>query len=163
MVPLKLVPASGGKLFPDYVTIGNFDIAQFTWGGDAFRWPAFTQIYAAQGESNYGKIGSPEIDAKEFEETLSELDPVKARVLANELDTMILGIGHSLPVPGAGQCRHPQQPRQLWPHRHRRYLDYFDDRVHETLIRDTIRGSRRSHFNSAAEAAAMIVTAAGAD
>ncbi|MGB5110608.1 MAG: ABC transporter family substrate-binding protein [Mycobacterium sp.] len=96
-VNLELVPASGGKLFPDYVTIGNFDIAQFTWGGDAFPLASLTQIYAAQGESNYGKIGSPEIDAK-IEETLSELDPVKARVLANELDTMIWGIGHSLPL-----------------------------------------------------------------
>jgi peptide/nickel transport system substrate-binding protein len=96
-VNLELVPASGGKLFPDYVTIGNFDIAQFAWGGDAFPLASLTQIYAAQGESNYGKIGSPEIDAK-IEETLSELDPVKARVLANELDTMIWRIGHSLPL-----------------------------------------------------------------
>jgi peptide/nickel transport system substrate-binding protein len=96
-VNLELVPAAGGKLFPDYVTVGNFDIAQFGWGGDAFPLASLTQIYAAQGESNYGKIGSPEIDAK-IEETLSELDPVKARALANELDKLIWGIGHSLPL-----------------------------------------------------------------
>lgn len=96
-INLELVPAAGGSLFPDYVTIGNFDIAQFAWGGDAFPLASLTQIYAAQGESNYGKIGSAEIDAK-IEETLSELDPAKARTLANELDKMIWAEGHSLPL-----------------------------------------------------------------
>lgn len=96
-INLELVPAAGGALFPDHVTIGNFDIAQFAWGGDAFPLASLTQIYASQGESNYGKIGSAEIDAK-IEETLSELDPEKARTLANELDKMIWTEGHSLPL-----------------------------------------------------------------
>ncbi len=96
-VNLELVPAAGGALFPDYVTIGNFDIALFAWGGDAFPLASLTQIYASQGESNYGKIGSPEIDAK-IEETLSELDPAKARTLANELDKIIWAAGHSMPL-----------------------------------------------------------------
>jgi len=96
-INLELVPAAGGALFPDYVTIGNFDMAQFGWGGDAFPLASLTQIYAAQGESNYGKIGSAEIDAK-IEETLSELDQGKARELANELDKMIWAEGHSLPL-----------------------------------------------------------------
>jgi peptide/nickel transport system substrate-binding protein len=96
-INLELVPAAGGALFPDYVTIGNFDMAQFGWGGDAFPLASLTQIYAAQGESNYGKIGSAEIDAK-IEETLSELDQDKARELANELDKMIWAEGHSLPL-----------------------------------------------------------------
>ena len=103
-VNLELIPAAGGALFPDYVTIGNFDIAQFAWGGDAFPLSSLTQIYAAQGESNYGKVGSPEIDAK-IEETLSELDPAKARTLANELDKLIWAAGHSMPiVQGAGNA-----------------------------------------------------------
>lgn len=96
-VNLELVPAAGGSLFSDYVTPGNFDIAQFAWGGDAFPLSSLTQAYASQGESNYGKIGSPEIDAK-IEETLSELDPAKARTLANELDKMIWAEGHSFPL-----------------------------------------------------------------
>ena len=58
---------------------------------------SLTQIYAANGESNFGKIGSPKIDAK-IEETLSELDPAKARELANELDKLIWAEGHSLPL-----------------------------------------------------------------
>lgn len=96
-VEMQLVPAAGGSLFTDYVTPGNFDVAQFAWGGDAFPLASLTQIYASKGESNYGKIGSPQIDAK-IEETLSELDPAKARTLANELDKLIWAEGHSLPL-----------------------------------------------------------------
>lgn len=96
-VEMQLVPAAGGSLFTDYVTPGNFDVAQFAWGGDAFPLASLTQIYASRGESNYGKIGSPQIDAK-IEETLSELDPAKARTLANELDKLIWAEGHSLPL-----------------------------------------------------------------
>ncbi|WP_395310545.1 ABC transporter family substrate-binding protein [Mycobacterium sp. AMU20-3851] len=94
-VNLELVPAPGGALFPDYITVGNFDIAQFAFGGDAFPLGSLTQIYASGGESNFGKIGSPEIDAK-IEETLAELDQAKTRELANELDKMIWAAGHSL-------------------------------------------------------------------
>ncbi|KWX57600.1 ABC transporter family substrate-binding protein [Mycobacterium sp. NAZ190054] len=96
-VNLELVPVAGGSLFTDYINPGNFDIAQFAWGGDAFPLASLTQIYASNGESNYGKIRSPQIDAK-IEETLSELDPAGARALANELDVMLWEIGHSLPL-----------------------------------------------------------------
>ncbi len=75
-VDLQLVPVAGGKLFSDFVTPGNFDVVQFAWGGDAFPLSGLTQIYASTGESNYGKIGTPEIDAK-IEQTLSELDQAK--------------------------------------------------------------------------------------
>ena len=90
-------PRRGGSFFTDYVTVGNFDIAQFAWVGDAFALSCLTQIYASQGESNFGKIGSPEIDAK-IEQTLDELDPAKARDLANELDKLIWAEGFSLPL-----------------------------------------------------------------
>jgi peptide/nickel transport system substrate-binding protein len=96
-VDLQLTAAAGGSLFSDYITPGNFDVAQFAWGGDAFPLSGLTQIYLSKGESNYGKIGSPEIDAK-IEETLAELDPVAARVKANELDKLIWAIGFSLPL-----------------------------------------------------------------
>ncbi|MGH3524930.1 MAG: ABC transporter family substrate-binding protein, partial [Mycobacterium sp.] len=54
-------------------------------------------IYQSDGESNLGKIGSPEIDAK-IEQTLEELDPGKARALANEVDELIWAEGFSLPL-----------------------------------------------------------------
>jgi peptide/nickel transport system substrate-binding protein len=92
---LDVRPAAG--FFTDFVTVGNFDIAQFAWGGDAFPLASLTQIYRTNAESNFGKISSPEIDAK-IEQTVAELDPEKARALANELDEMLFEEVFSLPL-----------------------------------------------------------------
>jgi peptide/nickel transport system substrate-binding protein len=92
---LDVRPAAG--FFSDYITVGNFDIAQFGWGADAFPLSSITQTYRTNSESNFGKIGSPEVDAK-IEETVGELDPAKARVLANELDKMLFEEVFSLPL-----------------------------------------------------------------
>ncbi|MCV7301396.1 ABC transporter family substrate-binding protein [Mycobacterium barrassiae] len=92
---LDIRPAAG--FFTDYVTVGNFDIAQFAWSGDAFPLASLTQIYRTDAESNFGKISSPQIDAK-IEETVGELDPAKARMLANELDKMLFEEVFSLPL-----------------------------------------------------------------
>lgn len=96
-VKLELRAKAGGGFFTNYINVGDFDIAQFGWQGDAFPLSALTQIYAADGESNFGKIGSAEIDAK-IEQTLQELDPAKARLLANEVDKLIWAEGFSLPL-----------------------------------------------------------------
>ena len=96
-VKLELDAKPGTNLFSNYITPGDFDIAQFGWSGDAFALGSLTQIYAAGGESNFGKIGSPEIDAK-IEQVLNELDQDKARALANELDEMLWAEGFSLPL-----------------------------------------------------------------
>ena len=96
-VNLDLQAKGGSGFFTNYVTVGNFDIAQFSWVADAFPLSGLSQIYASDGESNFGKIGSPEIDAK-IEETLSELDPDKARALANEVDELVWAEGASLPL-----------------------------------------------------------------
>jgi peptide/nickel transport system substrate-binding protein len=92
---LDIRPAAG--FFTDYVTVGNFDIAQFSWSGDAFPLSSLTQIYRTGAESNFGKISSPAIDAK-IEETVGELDPAKARTLANELDKLLFEEVFSLPL-----------------------------------------------------------------
>jgi peptide/nickel transport system substrate-binding protein len=92
---LDVRPAAG--FFTDYVTVGNFDIAQFSWSGDAFPLASLTQIYRTNAESNFGKISSPQIDAK-IEQTVGELDPAKARTLANELDKMLFEEVFSLPL-----------------------------------------------------------------
>ncbi len=96
-VKLDLQAKGGNGFFSQYVTVGNFDIAQFSWVGDAFPLSGLNQIYLSTGESNFGKIGSPEIDAK-IEETLKELDADKARALANEVDELIWAEGFSLPL-----------------------------------------------------------------
>lgn len=96
-VNLDLQAKGGNGFFSQYITVGNFDVAQFSFVGDAFALSGLNQIYRSTGESNFGKIGSPAIDAK-IEQTLAELDPAKARVLANELDQMIWAEGFSLPL-----------------------------------------------------------------
>ncbi|KUI47155.1 hypothetical protein AU198_17365 [Mycobacterium sp. GA-1199] len=96
-VKLELDVRRAAGFFTDFVTVGNFDIAQFSWSGDAFPLASLTQIYRTGAESNFGQIGSPEIDAK-IEQTVGELDPAKARVLANELDKMLFDEVFSLPL-----------------------------------------------------------------
>lgn len=96
-VKLEIEAKSGNGFFTNYINTGDFDIAQFSWVADAFPMSGLTQIYKSTGESNFGKIGSPDIDAK-IEQTLSELDPAKARGLANEVDKAIWAEGFSLPL-----------------------------------------------------------------
>lgn len=96
-VKLELDAKGGGGFFTNYIIPGDFDIAQFSWVGDAFTLCCLNQMFTTNAESNFGKISSPEIDAK-AEQTYDELDPVKARELANELDKMIFEIGFSLPL-----------------------------------------------------------------
>lgn len=96
-VKLELVARAGSGFFTNYINVGAFDIAQFGWLGDAFPLSALTQIYKSDGESNFGKIGSPRIDAA-IERTLEELDPDKARALADDLDKLIWAEGFSIPL-----------------------------------------------------------------
>ena len=96
-VKLELVARAGSGFFTNYINVGAFDVAQFGWLGDAFPLSALTQIYKSDGESNFGKIGSPQIDAA-IERTLQELDPDRARALANDLDKLIWAEGFSLPL-----------------------------------------------------------------
>jgi peptide/nickel transport system substrate-binding protein len=96
-VKLVLDVKPGTGFFSQYVSVGNFDITQFGWVGGALPLSALPQIYTSDGESNFGKIGNSTIDAK-IDETLSELDPTKARALANQVDTMIWNEGFSLPL-----------------------------------------------------------------
>ncbi|MBV9321533.1 MAG: ABC transporter family substrate-binding protein [Mycobacterium sp.] len=96
-VKLVLDPKPGTGFFSQHVGVGDFDIVQFGWIGNAFPLSALPQIYTSYGDSNFGKIGTPEIDAK-IDETLSELNEDKARALANQVDTMIWQEGFSLPL-----------------------------------------------------------------
>jgi len=83
---LDVKPADG--FFTNYVNVGDFDITQFSWVGDAFSLCCLNQIFTTGAESNFGKISSPAIDAK-VDEVLDELDPAKARALANEVDKLL--------------------------------------------------------------------------
>jgi peptide/nickel transport system substrate-binding protein len=96
-VKLLLDPKPGTGFFSQHVAVGDFDITQFGWVGNAFPLSALPQIYTSDGDSNFGKIGNLEIDAK-IDQTLSELDQDKARALANQVDTMIWQEGFNLPL-----------------------------------------------------------------
>jgi peptide/nickel transport system substrate-binding protein len=96
-VKLVLDPKPGTGFFSKYVGTGDFDIVEFGWGGGGYPLSALPQIYTSDGDSNFGKIGTPEIDAK-IGETLAELDPDKARALANEIDRMLWEEGFSVPL-----------------------------------------------------------------
>jgi peptide/nickel transport system substrate-binding protein len=96
-VKLDLDAKGGGGFFTNHINVGDFDIAQFSWVGDAFSLCCLNQIYTTGAESNFGKISSPEIDAEALE-TMGQLDPAKARALANEVDKLIWAEGFSLPL-----------------------------------------------------------------
>lgn len=96
-IKLELHAKAGADFFTNYINVGAFDIAEFGWVGDAFPLSTLTPIYTSDGDSNFGKITSRQIDAK-IEETLEELDPGKARALANEVDKLIWAEGFSLPL-----------------------------------------------------------------
>lgn len=96
-VNLQIDAKPGNGFFTNHIIPGDFDIAQFSWVGDAFALCCLNQIYTTGAESNFGKISSPEIDAK-VEEVFNELDADKARGLANELDKLIFGEVFSLPL-----------------------------------------------------------------
>lgn len=96
-VKLEIDAKPGNGFFTNYVNVGDFDITQFSWVGDAFALCCLNQIYTTGAESNFGKITSAEIDGK-VEEVLDELDPEKARKLANEVDKLIWAEGFSLPL-----------------------------------------------------------------
>ena len=153
-VKLDLVTAAGGRLFTDYVTVGNFDIAQFAWGADAFALCCLTQIYTTGADSNFGKISSREIDAR-VNETLDELDPDKARMLANELDKLIWAEGFSLPLfQSSGNVAVRSnfgELRSIRPWR----CGLHQDRLHEAVTRCTVRGTAAGNACSTAAAAAM--------
>ncbi|MGW6424263.1 ABC transporter family substrate-binding protein [Nocardia sp. NPDC055053] len=99
-VKLTIETKPGAGLFSDVLQPGNFDVGQWFWAGDPFPLSSLTQIYGYNPDDiqgNYGRIGSAEINAL-IEQTVSELDPIKAKQLANELDRKIFEEGHSLPL-----------------------------------------------------------------
>jgi peptide/nickel transport system substrate-binding protein len=96
-VKLVIDTKPGNGFFSQYVSPGDFDITQFGWMGTAFPLSALPQIYTSDGDSNFGKIGGPQIDAM-IDRTLSELDQDKARALANQVDQLLWQEVFNLPL-----------------------------------------------------------------
>ncbi|MFE7717911.1 ABC transporter family substrate-binding protein [Nocardia rhizosphaerihabitans] len=99
-VKLIIEPKPGAGFFAENITPGNFDVGQWSWVGDPFPLASLPQVfglYPDDVQGNYGRIGSPELNAL-IEQTASELDPAKAIELANQVDRKVFEEGHSLPL-----------------------------------------------------------------
>ncbi|QLY31147.1 ABC transporter family substrate-binding protein [Nocardia huaxiensis] len=96
-VEIQTVPGQG--LFTDVIDPGNYDLAQYSYGGSVQPLEGLRQFYyydPANWVGNKARIGSPELN-KVIDAALAELDPAKAIELANQADTMIFEEVHSLP------------------------------------------------------------------
>ncbi|HEX4356930.1 MAG TPA: ABC transporter family substrate-binding protein [Pseudonocardia sp.] len=98
------------ELFPN-ITKGNFDLALFTWGGTASPLSSSSEIYGSpQGNvvrENYGRIGTPEIDAL-YTKGVAELDDAKRADVGNQIDRLLWQQVHSVVLyarPGAVAVR----------------------------------------------------------
>ncbi|RJQ80245.1 ABC transporter family substrate-binding protein [Pseudonocardiaceae bacterium YIM PH 21723] len=96
-VQLTTVPA--GQYYRDYVEKGDFDLAGVGWSGSPNPVQDASAIYLSgeAGARNYGKIGSPEIDAL-FAKAATEVDEAKRAALLNQADHELFELGHSLPL-----------------------------------------------------------------
>ncbi|WNV76575.1 ABC transporter family substrate-binding protein [Geodermatophilus sp. DSM 44513] len=96
---LQIETVAANEFFNSYVLIGNYDMTVFAWLGTPFPISSSQSIYAEpQGEEiqqNFARVGSPEIDQL-LDQATQELDPARARELANQADAEIWEIVHSL-------------------------------------------------------------------
>ena len=92
-VVIKTVPSD--PFFPNYIIPGNFDLTIFSWIGTPFPVTGAKQIYASKGESNFSKIGTPQLDQL-LDQANAELDPQKRYDLTYQADQMIWEEGHSV-------------------------------------------------------------------
>jgi peptide/nickel transport system substrate-binding protein len=97
-VSVVLQPLPPAELFPN-ITAGNFDLALFSWGGTASPLSSSTEIYGSPvGDTvreNYGRVGTPEIDALYLQGN-AELDDAKRAEIGNRIDQEIWREAHSV-------------------------------------------------------------------
>lgn len=93
---IQTVPGTG--LFTNVINPGNFELAQYSLSGGSLPLGSLRQTYyydPNNWQGNKSRVGSLELNAV-IDQTLSELDPEKARALANKADEMIWTEVHSL-------------------------------------------------------------------
>jgi peptide/nickel transport system substrate-binding protein len=110
-VTVELNQVDPSQFFPTYVNRGNFDLALLGWGSTPSPLSDGAGIYEQplgnNVQQNYGRIGSPQIDAL-IAQGLGELDDTKRAALGNEIDRLIWQEGHSavlFAVPGVVAVR----------------------------------------------------------
>jgi peptide/nickel transport system substrate-binding protein len=110
-VTVQLEEVNPNQFFPVYVNRGNFDVALLGWVsspsplGDAAG--IYQQPLGNNVQQNYGRIGTPEINAL-IAQGLTELDDTKRAAIANQVDRLVWQEAHSLilfAVPGMRAVR----------------------------------------------------------
>lgn len=98
-VAVVLDQVDGTQLFPTYIDPGNFDMGLFFWRSTPFPFSSSLGIYARplgnNVRQNYGRIGTPEIDAL-FAQGNAELDEAKRAAIGNQVDRLIWQQAHSV-------------------------------------------------------------------
>jgi peptide/nickel transport system substrate-binding protein len=103
-VVIEAVP--GRDFFTNFIAPGNFDITEFVSLGTPFpissSKPSYANPKPGPGgqlniQRNLARVGSDEIDQL-FDQATTELDPIQAVRLANDIDTKIWQEVHSLPL-----------------------------------------------------------------
>ncbi|MDQ6874630.1 MAG: ABC transporter family substrate-binding protein [Actinomycetota bacterium] len=92
-VIVKTVPAD--RFLPDYVLTGQFDLTIFSWIGTQFPISFARSVYFSNGDRNYARIGTAEIDAL-FDQAPTQLNRAKATELTHQIDRKIWEEGHSV-------------------------------------------------------------------
>jgi peptide/nickel transport system substrate-binding protein len=98
-VTVVLEKVGANQLFPDYIDRGNFDLALFGWESTASPFSSSAGVYQLPlGDNvrqNYGRVGSPEIDAL-IDQGNAELDNTKRAAIGNQADRLIWQQAHSV-------------------------------------------------------------------
>jgi peptide/nickel transport system substrate-binding protein len=96
---VQIETVSSDEFFENYILIGDYDMTVFSWIGTPFPISSSKSIYVEpQGDDvqqNFARVGSQEIDDL-FDQAIAELDPAKARDIANQIDALIWDEVHSL-------------------------------------------------------------------
>ncbi|WP_194907336.1 ABC transporter family substrate-binding protein [Catenulispora rubra] len=105
-VGITIVPVPGADYYTKYVNVGDFDVAQVTFGGNAYpistAQPEFANPTPGTGgtvniQQNYGRIGDPAIDTL-FTQALSSLGRTQAISYANQADAAIWKLDTIVPL-----------------------------------------------------------------
>ncbi|WP_028937521.1 ABC transporter family substrate-binding protein [Pseudonocardia spinosispora] len=109
-VTVELHQLGVAELFPN-ITTGNFDLAFFGWGTTSSPLSSSVNIYGSPiGDNvreNYGRIGTPEIDAL-YDQGITQLDDTKRAEIGNRIDKLVWQQAHSVMIytrPGAVAVR----------------------------------------------------------
>jgi peptide/nickel transport system substrate-binding protein len=110
-ITIELRPVDPNQLFPTYIDRGDFDLAMFAWESNASPFSSGLGIYARplgnNVRQNYGRVGTPEIDAL-LARGVAELDDTKRAEIGNQADRLIWQQAHSVILfarPGAVAVR----------------------------------------------------------